>query len=191
MKNYFFITGLPRTRSTWLANFLTYNSGFCFHEAIRLCYKIEDMKPLLDSVSASNSGDADAMLVFYIDKIIEIFPDAKWVVIKRSLEEVMDSLRKRYNFRNPEADRKLFERAEEKINNFIDEHPTLVIDFNSLNERSTCEKLWNYCITDSEFDYARWMQLDVVKLDPMESKMLEYHGETPKRTVKDYVGTIR
>ena len=44
MKNIFFITGLPRSRTAWLANWFTYGHTFCFHEACRKVGKIEELK---------------------------------------------------------------------------------------------------------------------------------------------------
>lgn len=190
LKNFFFIIGLPRTRSTWLANFLTYKTSFCFHEAIRLCYKIKDMQPLLESIEEQNVGDADTMLIQYKDQIIEMFPSAKWVIIKRDFEDVMLSLGKKFAFKNPEDDRVLFKEIEKKITSFEKEHPALIINYEDLNNAEICKKLWDYCISDSSFNYKRWMQLDVIKMDPFENKMLKYHGLDAKRTVGDY-GIVR
>lgn len=187
MKNIFFIAGLPRTRSTWLANFLTYKTGFCFHEAIRLCYKIEDMKVLFKSIEESNVGDADTMLIQYKDQILNMFPNAKWIIVKRDFENVMKSLEKRYAFRQPENDRVFFKEIEKKLIDFEKEYPALIINYEDLNNAEICKKIWGYCIPDSPFNYKRWMQLDVIKMDPFENKMLKYHGLDTKRSVKDYI----
>ena len=52
----FFVLGLPRSRTAWLANFLTYDGYFCFHEGIDGCRSIDDYKKKKFEVSISTAG---------------------------------------------------------------------------------------------------------------------------------------
>ena len=50
----FFVVGLPRSRTAWLANFLTYEDKFCFHEGINGCSTLKEYKNKL----GNNKGDS-------------------------------------------------------------------------------------------------------------------------------------
>ena len=183
--NPFFIIGLPRTRSSWLSNFLTYKTSFCFHEAIRLCYKMEDMKDLFECVNEPNVGDADCRLLFYTNDMLRLFPNAKWVLINRKIEDVDKSLEKRYDF-GDDKDKEHTREISRLINIFKKENKVLEFNFEDLDRKEVCKEIWEYCIKDTPFPEKRWYQLDVMKVDPFEDKMMKYHGEHPIRTVFDY-----
>jgi hypothetical protein len=186
--NTFFITGLPRTRSSWLSNFFTYKDSFCFHEAIHLCHSIGDMKPLFESVKEPHVGDSDAWLLFYQENIMEMFPDAKWVLIKRDFVSSFEALKNRYKT-EPSFDLEALSILKHKLDMFESDYSPLVIQYETLNDVDICKRVWNYCLPDIPFNLARWHQLDVLKIDPMESKMERFHGKQAIRTVRDYVAT--
>lgn len=77
----FFILGLPRSRTAWLANFMTYNGFHCMHEGLNGCYNIEEYKTKLLTVH----GDANTGLVMY--NFRDYFPFARTVIIDSSITE--------------------------------------------------------------------------------------------------------
>lgn len=186
MINAFFIVGLPRTRTSWMSNFLTYKTSFCFHEAIRLCYKIEDMIALFESVDEPNVGDADCRIIEFQKDFRKMFPNAKWIYIKRDIKDVIYSLEKRFEFEESYRDTDFCKKLQEKYNVFEKEYSPLTFQYDELDNVDVCEAIWNYCIPDSSFNYRRWLQLDVLKIDPVEKKMMKYHGKIALRSAADY-----
>jgi hypothetical protein len=160
MKNYFFILGLPRTRTSWLANLFTYDNSFCYHEALKYCRSIEEFKLLLEENHEMNVGNSDCSMISYFDEILKYFPDAKYVLIERKPAEVVESL---LDFQLMDD----YERTElwiEKLNNQIKEiksnNNILCLKYNELNELGTCKDLWNYLLPDIDFNEKRWHFLD-------------------------------
>ncbi len=70
----FLILGLPRSRTAWLANFLTFDGNFCYHEGINGCSDIKEYKEKMEGKGDSNTG-----LVFF--KYQDYFPDVKTIII--------------------------------------------------------------------------------------------------------------
>ena len=86
-KNLFFITGLPRSRTAWLANYLTHGDTFCLHDGLRGCDSFRDFEHRLASLPARNAGSADPALLMLIDKVAPRFSTARWVFIRRDPDE--------------------------------------------------------------------------------------------------------
>lgn len=89
----FFVTGLPRSGTTWMANYLTYGPSFCWHDGWLNCKNIEDMLALMDA-PFQYVGNSDSFLPFSQDQMIQAFPDCQWVVIRRDPSDVEKSLRR-------------------------------------------------------------------------------------------------
>tara|TARA_R110000823_G_scaffold201784_1_gene332632 strand:+ start:6128 stop:6634 length:507 start_codon:yes stop_codon:yes gene_type:complete len=75
----FFVTGLPRSRTAWLANFLTYGDNLCYHEGILGCKNIDEY---IDKIG--NGGDSNTLLASFDHT--KFFPDAKVVIIDSTIE---------------------------------------------------------------------------------------------------------
>lgn len=83
----FIVTGLPRSRTAWVANYLTYGDMFCLHDAL---VNWDDLK--LPDVEYAGIADSGASL--FQDNLSERFPDAKWIIIERNYTDVQASLKK-------------------------------------------------------------------------------------------------
>ncbi len=84
----FWITGLPRCRSAWFANLLTYGDSFCYHDAFLGLDKLEDIREKLSKSRpwATNIGISDPALVLFWERMVEWYPDAKWIVVWRDVD---------------------------------------------------------------------------------------------------------
>lgn len=93
MRN-FFVTGLPRSRTAWIANYLTWGKTFCFHDGfVGLAHPLEIRKKF-DAIHAKGFetvGNSDPANLYFLDTLIKDFPDAYWVLIKRDLKECRES----------------------------------------------------------------------------------------------------
>jgi len=87
--NTFFLTGLVRSRTAWFANYLTFGDSFCYHDP----FVFSSPKDVIERIQNDdrNCGISDASLVCYWEQFRNAFPDAKWVVIERSFDEVVHS----------------------------------------------------------------------------------------------------
>lgn len=88
----FFVTGLPRSRSAWIANYLSYGTTFCFHDALKDCQAGVSRLHSIFDVKANVVGNSDPANALVQDKLIERFPGAKWVVVDRPFNEVKASV---------------------------------------------------------------------------------------------------
>lgn len=76
----YFIVGLPRSRTAWLANFMTYDCSFCFHEGLVEAGSVEglmDLKKLCPD--AFVIGNSDSGLPLFADATLKAFPDARGI----------------------------------------------------------------------------------------------------------------
>jgi hypothetical protein len=91
-KRFFFILGMPRTRTAWLSVLLTHGDTFCFHEGTSGFNSVEDYAKALRERSESCVGDANPSLVFHIDFLLREFPDARFLFVRRPSAESLESL---------------------------------------------------------------------------------------------------
>ncbi|MCK5604799.1 hypothetical protein KAR91_23115 [Candidatus Pacearchaeota archaeon] len=159
MMKSFFITGLPRTRTAWLANFLTYDDSFCFHEVIKE-FKVEDWKGLFESMGKEYVGNSDSGIPFLVDQIKAAFPQAKWVLIERDGSEAWRSLSKVI----PWDLRKIVDKGVEltvpRLHQIKLACNPLIVKYQDLGNREVCKEIWNYCIPGISFNDKRWQMLD-------------------------------
>jgi len=94
-ENYYFVTGLPRSRTAWLANWLTAPGTFCFHDATL----IDNSHVGVLSVMAERQnrrqyeavGDSDSGLIFWSGQVRAACPKAPFILIERDPEACLAS----------------------------------------------------------------------------------------------------
>jgi len=170
MKNQFFITGLPRSRTSWLANFFTYNNAFCFHEATRFCANMQDLKELMKSHEAGNIGNADPALLHIMDDVKKIFPDSRIVLIEREIHETIDSFIDFYTSYEYKNIQEWIEQLYEIMEKIKSRYEVKTVRHDSLNYMETCKELWEYILPDEPFDVKRWNLLDELYINKLVDK---------------------
>ena len=126
----FFVVGLPRSRTAWLANFLTYNGRFCYHEGVDGCSTITDYKNKL----GQDKGDSCTALMLL--NIHKEFPNAPVVVIESDIKRAVEFSKHTYG----KDLTKEFEMLKEKMR-FI---KGLRIPLHAIND--SLEDIWSYLI---------------------------------------------
>lgn len=142
----FFIVALPRSRTAWLANFLTYGDSFCFHDGIGY-HGVEGLRSRMLTLPVKIAGSSDTCAMFFIDKILSVFPETKIIAVNRDVDEVSDSLKRCGLDDNASTD--LMKMTFEKVINYAAD---IVIEYNDINKKAA--SLWEY-ITDTECDLNR------------------------------------
>ena len=83
MRREFLIFGRPRSRTAWMANFLTSQGSHCFHEGLansRMNYGALSMQ--MHSVPRVHTvGNADTGMIHHVHDALEAFPDARLVMM--------------------------------------------------------------------------------------------------------------
>ena len=88
----FFITGLPRSRTAWLANLFTHGDSFCWHEGVPRWGGLAGLQRAMRLRTERFVGTADPSLLMCQDRARAMFPGATWILVARRPEHVALSL---------------------------------------------------------------------------------------------------
>jgi len=138
----FLVLGLPRSRTAWLSNFLTYGDISCTHEGLDGCISLEQYK----SQFSLNSGDSNTGLAMF--DFESHFTDFKKIIIEGSIEPAV-TFSKRY-FKHDSTDVML------KVKKRLSLIDGLHVPFHEIN--SNLENIWNY-VSSYQFNERRAQRL--------------------------------
>lgn len=127
----FFVTGLPRSRTAWIANYLTYGKTFCFHDGFcGLAHPLE-LKDKFDAMRTNGFetvGNSDPANLYFVDTLLEAFPDAYWMVIKRDLKEAQKACEEAFGyFSDLQFESEQMKKLESKVKNGC------IVQFNAID----------------------------------------------------------
>lgn len=91
-----FILSYPRSRTAWLAAYLTGAGVPCFHEAWKLADSAEAFRTLMESKGPGPVVNSDSSNVFFLPELQQTFPHATYIRIVNDLDAVLASLRASY-----------------------------------------------------------------------------------------------
>jgi len=138
----FFITGLPRSRTAWMANLFTYGDVHCFHEGMSGCESVVQYQTKLDSMKYHRHvGDSNTTTALFMSET--------WgptVIIERDLDEVVASLEDMQK----EYGKEIFGTSKEIRQNMealwarLQVMEGLHIPFDQVDSR--LEEIWEYCL---------------------------------------------
>jgi hypothetical protein len=93
LNNPIFVLGMPRCRTAWLSVCLSALGVNCSHEGMRDHADFEEFAKELDErLGLGPAGDSDPTAVYWLDKILERWPAAKFVVVYREDTEALEAL---------------------------------------------------------------------------------------------------
>jgi hypothetical protein len=173
----FFIVARPRSRTAWLANFLTYGPAFCLHDGLRGCGTVGDLAHKLARLGVEYPGNADPGLPLVFTKVHERFPQARYVFVTRDPEEALESYRLIVGDRVPSEDidagwRRL-EAAHDAMRSALAGQHYLEVSFAELEQCAACEAVWEYCVPGHPFPRARWEMLDALRVNVIPDKLIQ------------------
>jgi hypothetical protein len=173
MKEIFLITGLPRSRTAWLSNFLTIpGQTFCYHELRRWELTVPEMADRLMRRPERYVGTADSALPFYINELMEHLPQAKIIIIDRDDGIVFDSMIAAFGQEFATESGKLLDLTGEALLELKAAFRHTVVKYNDLDKFDTCREIWNACCPLLEFDNDRWAMLDEFKVEVLTLKYM-------------------
>jgi hypothetical protein len=148
----FFITGLPRSRTAWLAAWLSADA-LCLHD---IPAPREGARP------AGTAGYSGPELATQYDELRAKFPSSKWLVVVRELADAIRSFKEWAGPLIPrdfDLERFFTERAEAL--NRID---GLRVDFTALSDINTGRAIWEYLKPWTPFDASRFFFFDQLNI---------------------------
>lgn len=157
----FFVTGLPRSRTAWLANFLTYDDQFCYHEGLNGCSSIDEYKDKVKDKGDSNTG---LMMFDFKDH----FPDSKVIVIDSSVDKSIEFSKSVFGVDLTD----IMVKGKTRLDSINGLH----ININDINDR--LKEIWEY-VSDKPFDKERADML--IKLNIQVNDPLSMDGEAANK----------
>lgn len=156
MSQPFIIFALPRSRTAWLASYLSYKDWQCGHETAILLRSVQDVKGLfaLQNVGVVETAAAQAWRI-----LKHHIPNLKMAVIRRPIDDVVQSmmninLHGRFHY---DADRlrKVMEYGDRMLNEISEQPGTLTLSFSDLETEVGCKAIFEHCLP-YEFDPDWW-----------------------------------
>jgi len=131
----FFILGLPRSRTAWLANFLTYDGLYCHHEGVNHCTTMDEYWRKL-------GDDGDSTTVGNLLKVHEI--DCPKIIIDRDISHAIEFSIKNYG-KSPTQ-------FLEECKDYLDRLDGLHVKYEEIDKY--LELIWSY-LSNKPFDRKR------------------------------------
>lgn len=149
MKTPFFITGLPRSRTAWMAAWLSSGDTLCFHDE-----RFES-----DADFAKQRGFSGSELLAQYAEITLLFPESKWVFVLRDKAQCLESFKRVAASKLPENYdvAGFFDTREKLLQKKIGTTKNaLVVFFSELGKEATGRRVWEFLFPDQPFDLQRW-----------------------------------
>lgn len=144
----FVIYGLPRSRTYWLSRFLSYGDWECWHEPAQQFRGVDDIRSWL---SQDCTGAADTSASSWWRTVQRYRPDARILVVRRPVGEVVDSLM-RLDMRGVCAfDRVALTRQMTRLDRKLDQIErrvagVLSVNFSDIENETTCARIFEHCL---------------------------------------------
>lgn len=155
----FFIFSLPRSRTAWLANFLTYGETYCFHEGWIGVSTPDEMWRKMKATGRKFTGNSDSGNIMFLDEIMDEYPNAKLILIERPMNEVIRSLSD-MGFPGQEE---YLRRCHIDLQNLKINASPMVVPFH-LMDNGACREMWEY-VTDEPLDEQRLEMLEGINME--------------------------
>lgn len=169
----FFILGLPRSRTAWLANLFTHKHSFCFHDALSQCDRLSDLKAVMDSRPEPFVGNADSGMALFWFGAQAVFPDAKVIVVRRELSQVRHSVARLLGSDALATVDPMLAEMDERL----DSIRGLTVRYEDLSKLSCATAMWEY-VGLTDFDYDRFDMLTRLNItEDIATVMARSNGE--------------
>lgn len=147
----FFITGMPRARTAWLANFLTWGDAFCAHDLSMGCASLSQFAARIDALPGAFPGVSDSALCLISDRVRAQWPDARWVILWRDPAKVRFSLQAMGAYPGlakvgPDLAVEIVSRVEESVKSFAKDPRAMFVEYDDLDSMQKLYSIWQWCL---------------------------------------------
>jgi hypothetical protein len=168
----FIVLALPRSRTAWLSQFLTYGDWVCGHEELRHVRSLTDVSAWF---SQPNIGTAETAAAPWWRLFDRFAPNARLLIVRRPVNEVVDSL-----MRLPKApfDCAALEQSIAKLDRKLDQIEArcanvLSVTFDALNKESVCAAAFAHCLPYAH-DHEHWARLATTNIQIDMNALMRY-----------------
>lgn len=163
MKPPFFITGLPRCRTAWLANLFTTDTSLCLHESAH------GPEFLLARHPELRIGLSGPELVFRYRDLVQKFPEARWIYVDREVDQVLDSLVRYLGLERERARRMVAAHLEEA--EFMAANPLVRhVQFDDLRREDITRSVWGWILPEARWNRPRWQLLEDLNVQAIKER---------------------
>jgi hypothetical protein len=167
----FVIFALPRCRTAWLSRFLSYGQWSCGHEQARYVRSVDDIRSWL---STPFTGTAETAAAPFWRTLRDIAPDTRVVVVRRPVDEVVDSLMAQCPFDRAALTAQIVA-LDHKLSQIAARWPgALSVTFASLRDEATCARVFEHCL-QRPHDPVWWRLMDSTNVQINLPAMVRYH----------------
>lgn len=140
----FVVLGLPRCRTAWLARFLSYGDWYCGHDQLRYMRTLDDVRGWL---AQPNTGTCETMAGPFWRLLGRYAPKAKVVIVRRPVEEIMESLWNLGLRVDQQALRVRLFGLDRKLEQAAGRLPgALAVSFADLAREDVCAQVFEHCL---------------------------------------------
>lgn len=140
----FVVLALPRSRTAWMARFLTYGDWICGHEEIRHARSLDDLHAWL---GMNHTGTVETAGAPFWRWLTAAHPDIRIVVVRRPVDEVVASLTAlNMGFEQASLTAAMV-RIDRKLSQIAIRVPdVLSLDYANLSTEAGCARLFEHCL---------------------------------------------
>lgn len=164
----FFVFALPRSRTAWTARWLRHGDRVVGHDIAIDCNTLDDF---LDPFTMGLSGSVETAAIDGWPLIREAFPDARFAVILRPLDDVLRSLRIA-GFPVDDSVIAQVKSRQGELFRLSGEPGTLTLQYSALDNADACAGLWEH-LTGESFDKPWWEIMRTAKVEIDMPKRIE------------------
>lgn len=155
----FIVYGLPRSRTAWMANFLTYGGWQCGHDEATYMREVADIgryfqRPRIGAVEPGGAGPGWSI-------VSAIVPDIRMAVVRRPVADVVESTRRlSRDVIKWDVERltRVFTYMARMLDQIAKVPGTLVLDYDDLETEAGCQALFEHCLP-FRFDRSWWQSV--------------------------------
>lgn len=183
--NHFFIFGLPRSMTAWMANFLTSDQSFCFHELWADVETKEEFFATLETMTLPFTGNSDPSNIVMFEEIHARYPQANMVYLERDTEFVNRSIAALGMGLQGDLPTEVIALASQ-VRDFVRSTGGLVIDVNDWSIEKA-RAVWNHCLPKTPFNLQRTRQLLNLNVQVTKDRIRSYDrlGSVVRNRVKE------
>lgn len=164
----YIIYALPRSRTYWLSRFLTYGAWSCGHDEILHLRSMDDVASWL-SQPCTGTVETNAASFW------RLVPNLKTVVIRRPVEEVVEStIKTGLPVGEPSGFTRHIQRLDYKLDQIVARVPNvLIVTFDELKTEEGCQKVFEFCLP-YQHDQTWWNYMAPINLQVNIHHTLKY-----------------
>ena len=133
------------------------------------------------------AGNSDSSLPFYIDEMMEYFPDAPILIVERDVFEVEDSLKKMFGGNHDE----ILIKTMRALDRMKENYHTVSVDYKDLDNISIVKDIWKYLTPGIKFDSERFYRFNELNISVNKKKYMSSITEETVDTVMELLNRVK